>query len=154
MRVERCRRFKPMSAIRVIFLDIDGVLRTTDSDPCTLNPKLMHNFTVSIGPLPDVQIVISSTWRQALSLRDIKSHLCPSISSKVIGATPTLEAATQRQDEIDEYRKNHGIGPDEWIAVDDAVEEFSNDAHLVVTQPDVGFDSECVIRLWELAGLL
>lgn len=58
--------------MRIIFLDIDGVLNWTGTEDrycgfIGLDPELIARFNRIIDAVPDAKIVISSTWRHAMA---------------------------------------------------------------------------------------
>ena len=52
----------------LIFLDIDGVLRRKQSSLYRLDAACLRAFEQVIGSLPDLQIVITSSWREVFTL--------------------------------------------------------------------------------------
>jgi hypothetical protein len=114
--------------MKVIFLDLDGVLNSQGSflletrkrkgirkklkeelGPVneTLDPVCCSNFQYVLDKLPEVKIVISSTWRVLFELEWLKNKLTSYgiDSSRVIDKTPEL-IGKERGDEIKEWLKN------------------------------------------------
>lgn len=135
----------------IIFLDLDGVLRRETSPTNILDADCVENLATAIGPMPEVQIVISSTWRLALTLSEIKRTLPEVISSRVVGVTPHLldPATHQRYHEIHAYLSASNSCPCSWMAIDDAAEEFPSCAPLLLVDSRSGFDARCIVALWE-----
>ncbi len=96
--------------MKVLFLDIDGVLNSStwyknrphrflrdnpqESDwECELDPSAILVFKKFIHDVPDLQIVISSTWRINYELAEFKRRFSQMLSiepSRVIDMTPHL----------------------------------------------------------------
>jgi hypothetical protein len=114
---------------KILFLDFDGVLHT-DSD--------MHRFSrialldSYMARMEGVEIVISSSWREAYPLDSLKKIFPPALRERIIGATPILENGYEkggREREIEAYLAaaflHHANAA--WIALDDNAAFF--DAH-------------------------
>lgn len=96
--------------MKVLFLDIDGVLNSADwyghrphkflkdnpeeSDwECELDPAALALFKKLVHDNPDLQIVISSTWRLNYELDEFKRRFAQMFTiepSRVIDKTPRL----------------------------------------------------------------
>lgn len=96
--------------MKVLFLDIDGVLNSVswyknrphrflkdnpeESDwACELDPSAILVFKKLVHDVPDLQIVISSTWRRNYELSEFQRRLSQMLSiepSRVIDRTPWL----------------------------------------------------------------
>ncbi len=86
-----------------LFLDIDGVLFTLGG--CIyhrlkspermphkeLDPVALALLTRLLLENPEIQIVISSTWRRTHTIEEIKEALGQIIGNKIIGITPSLK---------------------------------------------------------------
>jgi len=84
-----CRlvRIDDMSPI-TLFLDFDGVLHP---EPCFDRSRLFCQLPVLEAVLrdfPEVDIVISSSWRELLHLDDLKSLFSGDIAWRIVGVTP------------------------------------------------------------------
>lgn len=133
-----------------IFLDFDGVLRRLSSEPSRLEQQCIDYFESAIRPFPDIKIVISSTWRLAMPLRELRQPFSSEVANKIIGVTPEVTTPTEyaRYDEIQFYLRRNGMS-EAWLAIDDDRDHFPHNAPLLLTDPNVGFDSNCLARLWE-----
>jgi hypothetical protein len=117
----------------------------------------------AIAPFPDLRIVLSTSWVRVLGYDRSREALSPELARRVIGATyhsrfhgPTRElrdnwAQVPRGLQIaqDVARR----GPCSWVAVDDAVQEFTTPQRewLVPCQSDRGLaDVEAQARLEHL----
>ncbi len=133
-----------------IFLDIDGVLRRLSADPSCLEPRCVEQFGLAVRPIEELKIVISSTWRLAMSLGELRGHFPDEIAARIVGVTPELtdDGPHVRYREIMAYLSARGID-ESWLAIDDDPELFPQQAPALITDPYQGFDSRCVVRLWE-----
>jgi hypothetical protein len=106
----------------LLFLDFDGVLHPV------LGPLEMHVCRLSVlesvlRQAPQVRIVISSTWRLFFGMSELRAVVSADIAARIVGATPPPDDEP-RHAEIMRYLKQHATHATEWVAVDDAVEEF------------------------------
>ena len=114
--------------MKVIFLDFDGVLNSAASfvlearfrkenkvfdDLCPVNETLCHictsNFRHILDEVPDVKIVISSSWRNLFELEWLKDKLQEYKIPRdfVIDKTPVVRMFGDRGEEIAEWLKEH-----------------------------------------------
>lgn len=113
----------------ILFLDFDGVLHP---DPCNARSILfchLPRLESVLRDFADVQIVISSTWRTAHTLNDLKAYFSPDIAPRIIGVTPswrdlpdllkTIGHTYVRQVEIEGWLRALGRPWEKWIAIDD-----------------------------------
>lgn len=133
----------------LLFLDFDGVLHSDQVflEPC--NPDEVsvddrrfvtkHNRLVTgknlfehcdrlvaaLEPFPNVQIVISSTWREHFDLDALKAFLPSALAERVVGVTPGVfsrDGANHRLREIGAFSsKNQEYANTPWIALDDDI---------------------------------
>src|ERR1035437_1351328 len=121
--------------MRVIFLDFDGVLNSVGSFIYNNRLKLLgltetpthksfcpvscSNLEYILEECPDVQVVVSSTWRRNKTLEALKEILKVHhiMADRMIGTTPIC-ASRYRGDEIKEYLDSH---PEvtEFVIIDD-----------------------------------
>jgi len=105
--------------MKQIFLDFDGVMHV----PGNYHNKFEHMdaFCNSLRPfLGQFDIVISSSWKDAFSLKEIKSFFPDDIAHYIIGVTPK---GLTRYDEILASLQ----GKTNWIALDDEAHNFPKD---------------------------
>jgi hypothetical protein len=125
----------------LLFLDFDGVLHpfSRPAGPLTLAPhfeRVMRDF-------PQVDIVISSTWREAYPLARLRSFFSDDIAGRIIGVTPvfaTTEYLHVREAEIRSWLQNNGRDDEEWVAIDDMASFFTPLCdNLILVDGEAGF---------------
>lgn len=126
----------------ILFLDFDGVLHPF-SRP---NGPLVHVPYVErvLRDFPDVDIVISSAWREGHSLEQLRSFFSEDIAERIVDATPQLDSLDHpfiREAEIHAWLRDAGREREPWVAVDDIAQFFSPGCrNLVLVDTDVGFN--------------
>ncbi len=145
----------------LICLDIDGVL-VPDSkfDRPESLADLMKFDRICLNELenvlrcfPQVQIVITSSWREIFPFSVIPPLFSPDITPRVVGATPFLDPKIVhdfqylRHQEVLEYLRQNQIENLNWVAVDDIPEHYPPDAPVVVTDAQIGFDRTSAHKL-------
>lgn len=139
-------------SMKVLFLDIDGVLNNretfkTKSLYQALEPDLIQRINTVVSATK-CHIVISSSWRIAHSLDDLKQLLTSSgLLDVVIGVTPRLD---KREQEICQWLLDN---PEvkQYAIVDDDVEDLQNVIDYVVqTSIDTGILDQQVKQLINL----
>lgn len=129
---------------KILFLDFDGVLHP---DGIGLFSKLglLEEYLLK---MPEIEIVISSTWRDTETLDELKRYFSEIVQDKIIGVTPSLEDGCDcggRQREIDSYLSANGLNSMNaaWIALDDMAIFFEEDyRHLILTDSRKGFSED------------
>lgn len=105
--------------MKVIFLDFDGVLnshqsavfwhhrRSQKSDLIESCPIALSNVEELIRRIPDLKVVITSSWRLGEDLNGLKNLLESSefIADAIIGSTESF--SNTRGDEIEKWLKEH-----------------------------------------------
>jgi len=144
---------------KIIFLDFDGVLHC-DLDASFSKLPLVEKY---LQKMPDVEIVISSAWRETLNLEELRNIFSTEFRHRVLGVTPMLKEgydAGGRQREIEIYLKNNNLDENNasWIAIDDIEELFDNGyKNLIVTNYLTGFtekDGEFLLKWYKGAIIL
>lgn len=160
--------------MKVIFLDIDGVLNSAQSAnfwysktannvkhpiledwSATLEeyqtsdfcPISVTNLCEALSLLPEIKIVISSTWRLSKSVEDLKKIFSPwpIIANKIIDKTPCLRLQ-ERGDEIkawlDEHKKHCKVDDQisDFVIIDDDNDMNVLEQYLIRTDSNVGLD--------------
>jgi len=140
----------------LLFLDIDGVLRRIGSPLDGLDADCLGRFEAVVRAHPQVQIVISSSWRLAYGLDAIRARFAPDIGARIIGHTPWLEDRRQasRADEVLAYLASFDEMP-RWVALDDQPEVYADRGLADCVIPldgATGFDGVAAARLGALLG--
>lgn len=114
-------------AVQILFLDFDGVMHP---EFCNESKHFVHRdtFETVMRSAPQVELVISSTWRQKRSLDVLKTLFSHDVASRIIGTTPlyaqledvpdTLQGY-EREAECRDWLRQHGRAAQEWLALDD-----------------------------------
>ena len=128
----------------IVFLDFDGVLHPfhRPAGPLVLVPhfeRVMRDF-------PHVDIVISSSWREAHGLRELQSFFSRGIAERVVDVTPVLSPMHYeyvREAEIEAWLQEAGRKLEPWLALDDIESFFSPGCrNLILVDPDLGFNEK------------
>ena len=136
---------------KILFLDFDGVLHP---DGVGLFSKLSLFEQYVIG-MSELEIIISSSWRETHSFEELKNIFPVSLRDKILGITPTLEDGYDsggRQREIELFLEaaslNHTNAS--WVALDDMQSFFNHDCpFLILTKSDTGFCEKNGLTLQE-----
>ena len=75
----------------ILFLDFDGVLHPEyDGQATPADVVFCHlpRFEAVMRDYPEVEIVISSMWREQFPLDALRARFSPDIAGRIIGATP------------------------------------------------------------------
>jgi hypothetical protein len=138
----------------ILFLDIDGVLhaqgRKPDGSRITPHFSCKPRFEEWARGYPQLQLVISSTWRQIYPLPALRGKFSPDIAARVIDVTPRFvdEKPYMRQREILAWLAKHRTPETPWLALDDTVSEFYPGCpQLVACRPEIGFDDTVAAEL-------
>ena len=146
--------------MKVIFLDIDGVLNT---EAYRENPDVDYfEHPVSEAHMPlleylvkstGAKIILSSTWREYWDKGEVQSdrfgdyinNLFDKYGLEIYDKTPELR---DRSEEIDEWIKLHQGEVESYVILDDFDFDWSeeNEKRLVKTTDEVGLDEEAVER--------
>jgi HAD domain in Swiss Army Knife RNA repair proteins len=110
----------------LLFLDFDGVLH-----PRAPRKNLFCNLPRLEAVLREfrfVDVVIASTWREDMSLEQLRKLISPDLRSRIIGVTPVVEIEYPagphgtREKEIRLYLEQSGCQDRTWLALDDQAE--------------------------------
>jgi len=150
--------------MKVLFLDIDGVLNSVGSfiynnrlnllgltDIPThesFDPIACSNLQYVLEELPDVKVVISSTWRKYVPLHALQEMLKANhvLSERLIGVTPVMDG--YRGKEIEAYLNDH-TEVTEFVIIDDDSDMIPYMHRLIQTDGKNGLtftDAEKVIE--------
>ncbi|KEQ25877.1 HAD domain-containing protein [Paenibacillus tyrfis] len=132
--------------MKIIFLDIDGVLVTSRHMVQSkkyfgheFDPECVRNLQ-EILEITKAKIVISSSWREGRTLKQLQSIFEINGIKNVVGMTPIIEGAI-RGKEIKEYLNhilNIGLEVGRFVIIDDEEEMGELDDHLVETSFETG----------------
>lgn len=153
--------------MRVLFLDIDGVLNSEQSaiyfnrlghENGGFNdafcPIALSNLTTILEELPDMKIVVSSTWRLGETLESMQAVLTKLGKippERVIGLTPVGRRRSDggsclRGDEIAEWLKNNP-GVERFVIVDDDGDMGDLMDHLIQTKWRLGLMRDDAVKI-------
>ena len=115
-----------------MFLDYDGVLHPPEVYLISDEPELrehepgehlfcwLPDLTEVLEGL-DVDIVLSTSWKDHLELERAAAYLSGEIRSRIVGSTANQSSEQiTRYQAIERYVTEHDLG-NEWVAVDDDV---------------------------------
>jgi len=145
----------------ILFFDFDGVLHpaicSADADLLCRRP-LLENV---LRGCPQVDIVISSTWRESRTLAQLQALFSPDIGARIIGVTPqwqdiqdeTSMGTYVRQAEIEDWLRKAGRAWEAWVALDDQPWLFKPFlSNLVRSNPTTGLTEEVCATLRKKLG--
>lgn len=128
-----------------IFLDFDGVLRRRQSPLYRLDADCLSTFESAVRLLSHAQIVITSSWREAFSLAEMRKLFSPDIAGRIVGVTP-LDLHREnhyRYREVLAFLKRNGHSTTSWIAIDDEAFHYPLGLdNLVLVDGSRGFDAD------------
>jgi hypothetical protein len=149
----------------VIFLDIDGVLRTHKSDQYWSNlfdepiptfyrrhfcKEAIQNLNYIIA-LTGSKIVITSSWRNYYTLNELNTIFRErGFMGSIIGCTDTLET---RGDEIIDWLNNHTV--DKYVVIDDNIKDIVDKlpkVKVIKCNPLYGLNDEVFDKVVEILG--
>lgn len=145
--------------MNIIFLDIDGVLRTHKSDsewsallglpiPPIVFDRNFSNKAISnlneIIHFTGAKVVITSTWRVQHSLEDLKNKFrARGFRGEVIDKTSVLY---DRGEEIQEWLDTHDVN--KYIVIDDTINDIIrhiNPNRVVKCDPSIGLEDYSLV---------
>lgn len=115
--------------MKIIFIDIDGVLNTSQPPSGgrkpSLNKRAIDALNSVIEQAPDVRFVLSSRWRVDYGYANVVRYLkSEGLNATFVGQTPnfdrpeTRNLTPRRRYEIQKYLDDHGI-KSEYVIIDD-----------------------------------
>lgn len=141
----------------ILFLDFDGVLHPQYEDqPVPADVAFCHlaRFESIMRDFPQVEIVISSTWREQFSLDELRAWFSADVAVRITDTTLLQkQLASPRMVELREWEivtwlTTHGRQDESWIALDDSAWQFKHHRdHLVTCTGYVGLDASAESRL-------
>ena len=133
----------------ILFLDLDGVLRRQGSPLYGLDRDLVANLEGVLRALPGVQVVITSSWREAFSLAELRKHFSADIAARIAGVTPSSRSRDGfcRHREVLAYLKKNATAGESWMALDDDREHYPPGAPVLLVDSAVGLDAAMAVEL-------
>jgi hypothetical protein len=126
----------------ILFLDFDGVLHPFDRPAGVFT--LLPEFERVVREFADVDIVISSAWREAHTLDQLRLFFSADIRDRIIDATPIFDALSHeyvREAEIMAWLRAAGRASEPWVAIDDIEWFFSPGCrNLILVDTQIGFN--------------
>jgi hypothetical protein len=98
--------------MKVIFLDIDGVLNVIPRDRDAYGGIFHQNFVDNLGRIVEetgAKIIISSSWRHGGIQRMLDMWEFRKLPGEVIGVTPDLWAEIEGEDFYEKLQRGHEI---------------------------------------------
>ena len=140
--------------IRILFLDLDGVLRRKNAPLYELEADLLARFERAVRAIPDLRIVISSSWREAFSLDEIREHFAIGVAERILGVTPSVAMRDDfdRHREVLAYLKRYAGEDVRWLAIDDDPYNYPPGAPVILVDPGVGFDDAAAAEMARRLG--
>jgi hypothetical protein len=141
-----------MKLAPIVFLDFDGVTHPyicDAKDHFTCLPQIEAVLRRHVN----VEVVISSTWRQRRTLAQLREFFAADIAHRVVSSThvlplddPKLAGGAIREVEcrawLTDNRPDHP-----WVAIDDVPWNFTVGCpHLILTHHSVGFSTSDAIH--------
>jgi hypothetical protein len=134
--------------VRVLFLDIDGVLNRTGFQPAEtlglrswIEPELAVRLC-EVLRATNAQIVLASDWRLNRELAELRDELhAAGIDVSLIGATPELEGQP-RWREVEAWMVEHNLAREAMAIIDDKYDMGPLSARFVRVSPLNGLDDQ------------
>jgi hypothetical protein len=129
----------------VIFLDFDGVFHPGPPAEQGVVCRL-DRFESVIGRYADLDVVLSTSWREIYPWAEITSFFSDDAQPCLIDKTPILPGADRYAEILAWLNQNQCHGT--WVALDDSEKEFPSDCkQLCLCDTATGFDEVAVQRL-------
>lgn len=137
----------------ILFLDFDGVLHPAGGvAPASRFSRLPLLEALLVEPeFAHVEIVVSSTWREAIPLARLRGLFPETLRGRVVDCTPQLDDPDVEHPRYREIRAwlNRNPGVAAWAALDDSIAQFPDDRRerAVFTDPATGLDAGAIVAL-------
>jgi hypothetical protein len=123
----------------ILFLDFDGVTHPISGQMFDLSClKQLEDVLVQF---PDVEVVISSSWREFMDLKQIRKSLGEIIGHRVVGITPVISESGikhVRYHEVLKYLEDKGMLGLPWVALDDERQCYPDNTPVIWCDSRVG----------------
>lgn len=136
----------------ILFLDFDGVLH-----PRAPGERLFCNLPRLEALLREfefVEVVITSTWREDMTIVQLQGLFSPDIRFRIIGITPVVEIEFpagphgSREEEIRLFLAQDNYKERSWLALDDEEKLFRPGcSNLILCPTQIGLDDEAECQL-------
>ena len=140
----------------ILFLDFDGVLHPLP-DPQQPGQELFTRLELLeqvLRELPEVEVVISSSWREAHPLEELRTYFSRDLQHRIVDVTPVRIADSEAPAEVHEFvrhceclawlrraRRTHT----RWLAIDDVASLWAPGcANLLLIDGSTGLTAESV----------
>ncbi len=144
-----------MKAGAILFLDFDGVLHPKGAGGAHehFSRRPLLEELLLEAACAEVQVVVTSTWREAYSLAKLRGFFGAALQPRIIDRTPALDDLDSdflRYREIRAWLNRHPEAK-RWCAVDDDREGFpENQARVVFTDSATGLTPANIAALRKL----
>ena len=138
--------------LKVIFLDVDGVLNSKqDGNSIKLRTDSHFRLLQEIVKATGAKIVLSSSWRAGFAkARTTLSNRLKKYGLEIMDSTPVLSGLSRRGDEIRQWLDDNRKSVERFIILDDDdMEEFTG-TNLVQTDSEIGLQEEDALRCIEI----
>lgn len=139
----------------ILFLDFDGALHprpTIGRSGETDLFRSLHLLEDVLRQVPDVEVVISSSWREQHHLDELREHFGEDLRERIVGTTPLpgedIDFAPSglvdypRHTECVAWLSRWRPAGVPWLTIDDMAEEFAPRCQqLLLIDGDVGLDA-------------
>jgi hypothetical protein len=130
-----------MTDRQIAFLDFDGVLHPQPAFPSEIFGR-MPLFEEWLVTRPLLDVVISSSWRMAYDLTELRSFFSEGLRARVVDVTPPGgDTGGGREHQIWSWLQANARDAT-WVAFDDSVWLFSGTERLVLCDPDYGLQAK------------
>jgi hypothetical protein len=134
----------------ILFLDFDGVLHreviadfASGAVRAASDFSHLSHFENIMREYPQIEIVISSAWRETNPLGNLQSYFASDIASRIIDVTPVPPASldARREREIRSWLREAGRENEQFVAVDDWPHLYSENCDfLFLVNLETAFD--------------
>lgn len=134
----------------IVFLDIDGVLRSTFLGHNCSGYCQIDRFETVMRDFLGWEIVISAGLREKKDLNALREMFSADIADRIIGVTPVIGLSIKhcRQREIERYLANTNQTSAPWVVLDDVASQFEDGMdNLVLCHISTGLDEHTAERL-------
>ena len=103
----------------------------------------------------DLELVVSSSWRETKSLDELKYILFP-LGKEIQGITPVIDdpfIKNVRYHEVLEYLKKSKQEHTGWLSIDDCQGFYPEEAPVYWTNSKTGFNEQDIVPLVEMIAL-